>query len=154
MKLIYAKNPVWANRSKTLINLTVRFEEINEDLPFTANPNDSETHGREIYSRASVGEFGAVAPFNPIPPTIEEVSQAVRQERNYRLETEVDPVVSNPLRWNDLPQEKKQSYVDYRLALLNMTNSSDFPWYNQVVVETDMEYETDLFKAPWPTKPT
>jgi hypothetical protein len=153
MKLVYAKNPVWANRSQTLINLTVRFEEIAEELPFTANPNDIEEHGRDIYARAAAGEFGSVAPFNAISPTVDSVKEAVRQARNRKLETEVDPIVSNPLRWADLTLEQQQTVADYRIALLNITDNPAFPWYATVVSETDFGFDVDVSKAPWPINP-
>ena len=153
MKLIYAKDPVWANRSQTLLNLTVRFEEINEDLPFTADPDDVEAYGRDIYARAVAGEFGSVAPFSAVAPTVDSVKEAVRQARNHKLETEVDPIVSNPLRWADLTPEQQQAVADYRIALLDMTDNPSFPWYDQVVSETDFGYAVDVSKAPWPAKP-
>lgn len=153
MKLIYAKDPVWANRSKTLINLTVRFEEINEDLPFTADPNDIEAHGRDIYARAVKGEFGLISSFNVVVPTVDEVKNQVRQERNRKLEAEVDPVVSNPLRWNDLTLEQQQSYTDYRKALLDITDNPAFPWYDKVVIENDFGFTVDVSKATWPVIP-
>lgn len=60
MNLISASNPVWADSDQTLINLTVRFAEIDEDLPFTASANDPEPHGRDIHARALAGEFGTI----------------------------------------------------------------------------------------------
>lgn len=153
MKLVYANNPVWANRSQTLINLTVRFKEINEDLPFTANPNDSESYGRDIYAKAVSGEFGAVSPFSATPPSNDSVKEIVRQERNRKLETEVDPIVSNPLRWAGFTPEQQQAIANYRIALLDITNNPAFPWYNLVVSETDFGYSVDVSKIQWPTKP-
>ena len=153
MKLIYAKNPVWANRSQTLIDLTVRFEEINEEISFTANVNDVEQSGRDIYARAVAGEFGLIASFNPISPTNESVGELVRKVRNHKLETEVDPIVSNPLRWAEMSPEQQQVYSNYRRALLDMTNNPAFPWYSQVVLETDWGFQVDVSKAPWPTAP-
>lgn len=151
MQLEYAKYPVWVNRSQTMINLTVRFKGIEEDLPFTANPSDVESHGRDIYSRAFVGEFGVIAPFNVAPPSNDAVKEAVRQERNRKLETEVDPIVSNPLRWTGLTPEQQQAVADHRTALLDITNNSEFPWYNLVILETDFGHSVDVSKVPWPT---
>jgi hypothetical protein len=68
MQLEYAKNPVWANAEHTMIDLTVRFVEIPEDLAFTANPDDVEAHGRAIFAAAAAGEFGPVAAYVPPPP--------------------------------------------------------------------------------------
>jgi hypothetical protein len=31
-------------------------------IPFTADPNDVEEHGRQLFAEAEAGKFGAVAP--------------------------------------------------------------------------------------------
>lgn len=67
MQLEYAKDPVWANAEHTMIDLTVKFSHINEELPFTANQNDCEAHGRAIFEAAADGEFGPVAEYVPPP---------------------------------------------------------------------------------------
>jgi hypothetical protein len=81
MKLIYAKNPKWANKQKTLIDLIVRFEEIDEDLPFTANQNDPEQHGRELFEKAISGEFGTIEEYSP--PVVD--PEQLKQQRIYEL---------------------------------------------------------------------
>ena len=75
MNIEYAKDPQWANIEKTLINLTVKFTEIDEELPFTASPNDSVAYGIELFNRAAAGEFGAVAELPPPPPPTPEQTQ-------------------------------------------------------------------------------
>jgi hypothetical protein len=128
MKLIYAKNPRWVNKNKTLIDLTVRFEEINEDLPFTANPNDVEAHGREIYARALSGEFGTISDY--IPPSIEQMSIGVRDERNTKL-SDTD--------WTqlpDVPESIKNLWSPYRQSLRDVPQQAGFPT-----------------NVTWPTKP-
>lgn len=47
----------------------------------------------------------------------------VRNYRNHLLETEVDPVVSNPLRWNDMSEYNKTNYQEYRTYLLDWTEN-------------------------------
>jgi hypothetical protein len=79
MQLEYAKNPVWANAERTLIDLIIKWDSINEEFPFTASPTDVEAHGREIFEQAAAGAFGEVAeylapqepatPFGEIPVT-------------------------------------------------------------------------------------
>lgn len=59
--------------------------------------------------------------------TEEEKSQDIRITRNMLLETDVDPVVTNPLRWNDLTAEKQQEWIDYRQALLDVPQQATFP---------------------------
>ena len=147
MKLIYAKDPKWANRSQTLINITVRFEEINEDLPFTANPNDVESYGRNIYSRALAGEFGVVQPFSAVAPTVDAVSTVIKTERNSRLAS------TDWTQLPDIPQPTRDLWEPYRQALRDMPQQPNFPWYSQVVIEFDFGYRIDVTKAPWPTAP-
>ena len=53
----------------------------------------------------------------------------VREHRNILLQTEVDPIVTNPLRWADLSEEEKQQYTDYRRYLLDYTTTENW-WEN------------------------
>ena len=50
----------------------------------------------------------------------------VRTFRNQLLETEVDPYVTNPLRWEDLSEEEKQKIKDYRSYLKDYTNGENW----------------------------
>jgi hypothetical protein len=67
-----------------------------------------------------------------IPPTQAELdavaTENVRNQRNYLLTTEVDPIVSNPLRWADLSTEQQQAWATYRRDLLDIPNQSGFPY--------------------------
>jgi hypothetical protein len=68
--LEYAKNPKFVNAEKNCIDLIVKWQEFNEEMPFGANPLDCEAHGRELFERAKAGEFGEVAPYvAPPEPT-------------------------------------------------------------------------------------
>lgn len=64
------------------------------------------------------------------------LSEHVRKQRDEILSSEVDPIVSNPLRWSALTAEQQQAWADYRQALLDIPQQSGFP-HNVV----------------WPTKP-
>ena len=76
-----------------------------------------------------------------IAPTQKEVDAAkaneVRVKRDILLQTEVDPVVTNPLRWADMSTEEKESWSNYRNSLLNITEQTGFP-----------------HEVEWPVKPT
>lgn len=61
--LEYAKNPVYGNTEGTSILLTVKWLEINEELPFAATSYDPMPHGVELYNRAAAAEFGAIASY-------------------------------------------------------------------------------------------
>ena len=50
-----------------------------------------------------------------------------RYQRNQRLESEVDPIVTNPLRWADLTTAKQNEWTQYRTDLLNVPQQAGFP---------------------------
>ena len=76
-----------------------------------------------------------IAPEEAVPPVVTD-EDMVRAERNMKLMNEVDPIVSNPLRWAELTSEQQAQYPIYRRALLDITEQAGWP--NEVV---------------WPTKP-
>ena len=74
-----------------------------------------------------------------VNPTLSDVALAaqVRDERDQRLVAEVDPIVTNPMRWADLTAAEQAEWTQYRTDLLNITDQAGFP--NTIT---------------WPTKPT
>jgi hypothetical protein len=134
LNLKYANNPKWADKENTIIDLIVRFKEIDEDLPFSATPFDIEDHGRDIFERAKNGEFGIIAKWTPLPT--EQLAFRARLQRD-RLLLEVDSIVGNPLRWASFSEAQQTTWANYRQALLNVPQQADFP--NTI---------------NWPTKPT
>ena len=65
MNIIETKNPKYIAADKKIIQLEVKFEEIQDMgfLPFGATEDDVEAHGRELYRRALSGEFGEIEEF-------------------------------------------------------------------------------------------
>lgn len=61
--LEYANTPVYGNAEGTNIQLVVKWEEFNEEMPFGATSYDSMPHGVDLYNRALAGEFGPIAPY-------------------------------------------------------------------------------------------
>lgn len=105
-------------------------------IPYTVDPADTDTTIDNAAVMALIGtDFAAY-----VPPTQEELdAQAaaqVRGERDQRLISEVDPIVTNPLRWADLTAAEQAEWTQYRTDLLNITDQAGFP--NTVT---------------WPTKP-
>lgn len=79
---------------------------------------------------------------NEVQKTTEEMEQDVRDKRDEYLVLYVDPVVSNPLRWADMPVEEQKQYADYRRYLLDITDDPAFPdltvkTFDEFVNETD-----------------
>ena len=75
-----------------------------------------------------------------VPPTQAELdaeaAAEVRGQRDMLLQQEVDPIVSNPLRWGSLSDEQQLAFTVYRQNLLDIPEQEGFP-HNVV----------------WPTKP-
>ena len=75
-----------------------------------------------------------------VPPTQEQLdtvtAAGARGTRDYILRHEVDPIVSNPLRWAEMSSDKQAEWAQYRTDLLNVPQQSGFP--NTI---------------SWPTKP-
>ncbi|MDF1599365.1 hypothetical protein PZ895_06180 [Mesorhizobium sp. YIM 152430] len=69
------RSPQWADAAHTVIDCFVKFEQLKVEVPFTANPNDVESHGREIFARCAAGDFGQVAPYAPKPAPAEIVNE-------------------------------------------------------------------------------
>lgn len=64
-------------------------------------------------------------------PSVEELdalkARDIRDLRNYYLDTNVDRVVSNPLRWSSMSAEQQEVYTTYRQALLDISTQVGFP---------------------------
>lgn len=66
MKIIEAHSPKY--NADGSIDLTVLFEQIGAEIPFTATENDTEEHGRILFNSAKQGAYGAIEPY--IEPTL------------------------------------------------------------------------------------
>lgn len=151
MKYTSIKNPQWVNAQHTIIHCEVDFDDLNEEfVPFTAVASGDYPHTHEIFARCVAGEFGPVAEY--VPPadiTGEGALNQVRGKRNNILTTEVDPIVSNPLRWADLSESQQQAWAAYRRALLDITTTYPNPAY----VWNEVAQGFDETGVTWPVKP-
>jgi len=103
-------------------------------IPFTCDPDDT---------GAAFDVAGLFAEMQPetapyvAPPAItytdEENAARTRNERDYLLRTFVDPIVTNPLRWDALTVEEQEAMKAYRQALLDVTELPGFPVLEDVV---------------------
>ena len=105
-------------------------------IPYFLHPEDEDTTINNNALRALIGtDFVSF-----VAPTQEEIDAAtaasVRAERDFKLVNEVDPLVTNGLRWAELTSEKQAEWTQYRRSLLDITDQAGFP--NNVT---------------WPTKP-
>jgi hypothetical protein len=106
-------------------------------IPYTIDASVTEPSVNHASLRSLIGsDYSAY-----VAPTQEELdaeaAAGVRAERDRRLVSEVDPVVSNPLRWADLSSQEQADVSAYRLALLDVPQQQGFP-----------------HTISWPTKPS
>ena len=124
------------NETNTVIDVEINHPEYGW-IPYLLTDYDED---QTVDNNVLLGLIGSdFAPY--VPLTQEELdAQAagqIRAQRDYLLETEVDPIVSNPLRWADLTTEQQNAWAAYRTDLLNITDQSTFPT-----------------SVTWPTKPS
>lgn len=135
----------------------ITLEDPFETVTYCARSTDFAETGKWVYQQIIDGNFeGEITDWvPPPPPSAEEVGNRIRAVRDQKLRNEVDPIVSNPLRWNEMTETQQQAWADYRRALLDMANDPAFPWYDTVVT-TDPAWgsSVDVSKAPWPAVPT
>ena len=119
-----------------------RFEvEINHPehswIPYGLDPDDTDM---TVDNSVLLGLIGSDYAAYVAPTQAEldaELAAGLRAERDQKLAEEVDPVVTNPLRWAELTDAKQAEWTQYRTDLLNLPAQAGFP--NTVT---------------WPTKPT
>ena len=105
-------------------------------IPYTLDPADTNTTIDNDAVMALIGD-NVEADAEPTQAELDTAAASqVRAERDYKLATEVDPLVTNPLRWADLGEAKQAEWTAYRTALLDITDQSGFP-----------------HNVTWPTKP-
>ncbi len=107
-------------------------------IPFTCDPTDTGAAFDVVALFDAMAADSATASY--VPPTQAErdaaQATAVRSTRDNTLADEVDPVVSNPLRWGGMTAEQQAAWAAYRQALLDIPQQSGFP-----------------HNVAWPTKP-
>lgn len=96
-------------------------------IDYHLTPYDTDTTIDNVVLLELIGSD--FAPY--VPPTQEELDAEAatnaRGKRNQLLKAEVDPIVSNPLRWADLSSQEQSDVSAYRLALLDVPQQSGFP---------------------------
>lgn len=96
-------------------------------IPYTLDPADIDTTVDNDALMSLIGkDFKSY-----VAPTQADLDAGtalqIRSDRDYKLLTEVDPLVSNPLRWAELTSNKQTEWSQYRTNLLNLPQQSGFP---------------------------
>ena len=105
-------------------------------IPYTIDPTDQDSTIDNNAVSALIGS-NFTAYTAPTQDELDaEAALTVRVERNTILEKQVDPIISNPLRWAEMTTAEQNSWTQYRTDLLNITDQAGFP-----------------HNVTWPTKP-
>lgn len=99
-------------------------------IPFTCDPEDynGQFDIADLHARMAKDEL--TRPY--VPKTTEELfniaAKEVRKRRDNILIAEVDPIVTNPLRWQDMSTTDQNAIIAYRKALLTIPDQAGFPY--------------------------
>lgn len=148
-------NPQWLNSTQTQIGLYVNFDHLAEEsVFFTADPNDIEPHGVELYNRAVAGDFGTIASYSPEPDlTGDDAMVYVRRKRDTLL-TQSDISVL-PDVWQNMTTDQQTAWSTYRQALRDLPANYSNPTvsWNEGLEDVSYIGYTTFSNVTWPTKP-
>jgi len=120
------RNAKSLNDDNTVFDLEMNHPEFGW-IPYTLRPDDPDGSVSNEDLLSMIGSNYAAY----VPPTSEEVIARqvaeAREERDRQLRQNVDPMVSNSLRWNDLTDEQRTMWQEYRTGLLGVPQQSGFP---------------------------
>jgi len=96
-------------------------------IPYTVDPSDPDSTINNSVIMALIGtDFTTyVAPTQA--ELDEDTAANIRAERDNILVAEVDPIVTNPMRWGALSSVKQNEWTQYRTAILDVPQQSGFP---------------------------
>jgi hypothetical protein len=130
------RNAQSLNSENTAFNVEINHPEFGW-IPYALQPDDIDnTVDNSVLINLIGSNYAAY-----VAPTQEEInaelSEDIRDYRAFLLATEVDPLVTNPLRWAGLTESKQAEWTQYRTDLLNLSEQDTFP-----------------SSVTWPTKPS
>ena len=117
------RNAVSTNDDNTEFELEINHPEYGW-IPYALHSHDTDNTIDNSQLLALIGDN-----FTQLSQEIKDEREASlqRHERDVILETVVDPLVSNPLRWAELTTEQQNAWAQYRIDLLNVPQQSGFP---------------------------
>jgi len=127
------RNAVSQNEEQTIFQVEINHP-VYGWIPYRLDPEDTDMTVNNSDLRSLIGS-------NFTQRTQQEIdaerSEFVRIQRDDLLHLEVDPMASNPLRWNSLTDAQRTAWTQYRTDLLNVPQQTGFP-----------------HNLTWPTKPS
>lgn len=124
MKITEYRNAVSKSADNSMIDMEINHP-IHGWIPYLWIDGDPEAMIDNDALRAAVGDN--FAPYVEPVFTDEELARGARTHREAILMREVDPIVSNALRWAGMTEAERQAIQDYRQALLDVPQQEGFP---------------------------
>ena len=120
------RNAQSLNAENTRFELEINHPEYDW-IPYGLDPDDTDTTVDNSVLLELIGtDYAAyVAPTQAELDT--ELEANLRSQRDQKLVEELDPIVTNPLRWAELTSDKQTEWTQYRTDLLNVPQQSGFP---------------------------
>lgn len=122
LKIQDFKNAKAQSLDGTIIDVDI-LHPVHGWIPYTIDPEDT---GTIICNETLIGLIGTDFKEYTLEDHHDRLAEVARIERSMLLE-DIDKFVSNPLRWNELSEQKKSEWAEYRQRLLDITDQSDFP---------------------------
>ena len=123
IKITEIKNAVSRNDANTEFDLEINHPE-HGWIPYSLKADDPDTTINNDHLITLIGSN-----FTSLTQEQKDTEKAaeVRLQRDMLLDTEVDPIVSNALRWESLSSTKQNEWKKYRTDLLDVPQQSGFP---------------------------
>ena len=126
------RDAIYIDDTGNRIDCWLDLEKYEGWTPYTLDVNDADNTIDNTVLLAQMQEANDIAPYvAPTPPTEEELAivsaEKIRTKRAGILSSLVDPVISNPMRWDALTSTQKNEVTTYRTALLDITDQDTFP---------------------------
>ena len=123
IEITEVRNAQSMNAENTQFDLEINHPEYGW-IPYSLTPWDTDMTVDNAVLLSLIGSD--YAPFSQSDHDAR-VASFIRDQRDAKLRLDVDPVVSNPLRWADLSAQEQADVSAYRLALLDVPSQSGFP---------------------------
>lgn len=117
------RNAVSMNDENTQFEVEINHPELGW-IPYHLSPDDNDT---TINNEDLITLIGTNFTSMSQEEKDARLSNRLRRHRNGLLSEEVDPVISNPLRWAELTTEQQNAWSQYRTDLLNVPQQEGFP---------------------------
>ena len=128
IEVLSAARPRHDGSDPDSITLDVLFAHLPEPVQFAARKDDSEEHGRELYSRAVFGEFGDIEVITPAPLT-EAQQQAILADKLKQAASAMAPLEDAHTLGiiSEAERERLTRWQRYRVTLYRLPQSDGWP---------------------------